>query len=117
MAALTRKQRELLDYIRLHQCEAKESPSFAEMREALGLKSKSGVHRLVTALVERGYLKRLPNRARALEVVADPHLPDYVSTLSIMPTSDLAAEARRRGLSLGKLHRTEGGVKFQEIAA
>ncbi len=65
---LTKKQRELLLLINDRMQSGKIAPSFDEMREALGLKSKSGIHRLITALVERGYLERLPNRARALEV-------------------------------------------------
>jgi repressor LexA len=66
---LTRKQHELLTYIqdRLHDTGV--SPSFEEMKEALALKSKSGVHRLISALEERGFIRRLPNRARALEVL------------------------------------------------
>ncbi len=65
---LTKKQRELLLFIhdRMHLGDI--APSFEEMKEALDLKSKSGIHRLITSLVERGYLERLPNRARALEV-------------------------------------------------
>ncbi len=65
---LTKKQRELLLLINDRMQAGEIAPSFDEMREALGLKSKSGIHRLITALVERGYLERLPNRARALEV-------------------------------------------------
>ncbi len=65
---LTRKQRELLLLIHNHMKDGDIAPSFDEMREELGLKSKSGIHRLITALVERGYLERLPHRARALEV-------------------------------------------------
>ena len=69
---LTRKQHELLIYIH-EQLEASGvSPSFEEMKEALNLKSKSGIHRLISALEERGFLHRLPNRARALEVVKLP---------------------------------------------
>ena len=69
---LTRKQHELLLYIH-EQLEAGGiSPSFEEMKEALNLKSKSGIHRLISALEERGFLRRLPNRARALEVVKMP---------------------------------------------
>jgi len=67
---LTRKQNELLNYIELVIATDGTSPSFEEMKAALGLKSKSGVHRLVTALVERGFICRLTNRARELEVVA-----------------------------------------------
>ncbi len=66
---LTVKQRELLMFIDGRLKESGVSPSFDEMREALELKSKSGVHRLISALEERGFIRRLPNRARALEVV------------------------------------------------
>ncbi|MBX9728424.1 MAG: transcriptional repressor LexA, partial [Sphingopyxis sp.] len=69
---LTRKQHELICFIEDRLAETGISPSFEEMKEALGLKSKSGVHRLISALEERGFLKRLPNRARALEVVRNP---------------------------------------------
>jgi repressor LexA len=69
---LTAKQRELLIFIRDRLDENGISPSFDEMREALDLKSKSGVHRLISALEERGFIRRLPNRARALEVVKVP---------------------------------------------
>lgn len=65
---LTRKQRDLLLFIHERMSSGDVAPSFEEMKEALGLKSKSGVHRLISALVERGYLERLPHRARALEV-------------------------------------------------
>lgn len=70
---LTRKQHELLHYIQGRLGETGVSPSFEEMKEALDLKSKSGVHRLISALEERGFIRRLPNRARALEVI---RLPD-----------------------------------------
>lgn len=69
---LTRKQHELLCYINDRLGEGGVSPSFEEMKEALDLKSKSGVHRLISALEERGFIRRLPNRARALEVVKMP---------------------------------------------
>lgn len=65
---LTKKQRELLILIHNRMKKGEIAPSFDEMRVELGLKSKSGIHRLITALVERGYLERLPNRARALEI-------------------------------------------------
>lgn len=66
---LTRKQHELLRFIQVRLEESGISPSFEEMKEALDLKSKSGVHRLISALEERGFIRRLPNRARALEVL------------------------------------------------
>ncbi len=69
---LTRKQHELLFYIHDRLVEEGVSPSFEEMKDALGLKSKSGVHRLISALEERDFIRRLPNRARALEVIKMP---------------------------------------------
>jgi len=69
---LTRKQHELLMFIHERIKESGVSPSFDEMKEALDLASKSGIHRLITALEERGFLRRLPHRARALEVIKMP---------------------------------------------
>jgi repressor LexA len=69
---LTRKQHELLMFIHERLKETGVSPSFDEMKDALDLASKSGIHRLITALEERGFLRRLPHRARALEVVKLP---------------------------------------------
>lgn len=69
---LTAKQHELLNFINDRLSQTGVSPSFDEMREALDLKSKSGVHRLISALEERQFIRRLPNRARALEVVRMP---------------------------------------------
>jgi repressor LexA len=73
---LTRKQHELVCFIDDRLNETGVSPSFEEMKEALDLKSKSGVHRLISALEERGFIRRLPNRARALEVVKMPERGD-----------------------------------------
>lgn len=73
---LTSKQKELLLFIHSRIKETGVSPSFDEMKEALDLASKSGIHRLITALEERGFLRRLPHRARALEVLK---LPDSVT--------------------------------------
>lgn len=86
---LTKKQKELLLFIHERMQEGEIAPSFDEMREALGLKSKSGIHRLITGLVERGYLERLPNRARALEV---KRLPEG-SVGNSTPSSSLAQTA------------------------
>lgn len=91
---LTAKQHELLMFIHRRLQETGVSPSFEEMKEALDLKSKSGVHRLIGALEERQFLRRLPNRARALEVVRlpgearEPERPASVIDIS-------AARARR----------------------
>ena len=73
---LTQKQYDLLKFIHERLKEAGVPPSFEEMKEALDLRSKSGIHRLITALEERGFIRRLPNRARALEVV---RLPETVA--------------------------------------
>ncbi|HEY7991560.1 MAG TPA: transcriptional repressor LexA [Stellaceae bacterium] len=69
---LTRKQYELLSFINQRLAEGGVSPSFEEMKQALGLRSKSGIHRLISGLQERGFIKRLPHRARALEVIKLP---------------------------------------------
>jgi len=84
---LTRKQHELLLYIDARLSETGISPSFEEMKEALDLKSKSGVHRLISALVERGFIRRLPNRARALEVLKMPEAKGAAGTAKtpVMP--------------------------------
>jgi repressor LexA len=84
---LTRKQHELLTFIDKHLRETGFSPSFEEMKEALQLKSKSGIHRLISALEERGFLKRRHHRARALEVTrvpddSTPRLPEPASNFS-----------------------------------
>jgi repressor LexA len=73
---LTRKQFELLRFIHERLKESGVPPSFDEMKDALDLRSKSGIHRLITALEERGFIRRLPNRARAIEVIK---LPEPVS--------------------------------------
>lgn len=87
---LTAKQRELLMFIRGRLDESGISPSFDEMREALDLKSKSGVHRLISALEERGFIRRLPNRARALEVLK---VPDAAGAGAAAPTAPQLRQA------------------------
>jgi len=92
---LTRKQYELLIYIDSYLKRTGYSPSFEEMKEALSLKSKSGIHRLISALEERGYLGRRHHRARALEVL---RLPDNMAP---MLESSLAAgilRARKKSI-------------------
>jgi repressor LexA len=87
---LTRKQHELLLFINERLKEGGVSPSFDEMKEALGLKSKSGIHRLITGLEERGFIRRLAHRARALEVV---RLPERMEATA-EPAAPLDAEPR-----------------------
>ena len=88
---LTAKQRELLLFIDERLKNGGISPSFDEMREALDLKSKSGVHRLISALEERGFIRRLPNRARALEVVKVPDAAPSASVTPIRPAAPAPA--------------------------
>ena len=85
---LTRKQHELLCFIHDRLAETGVSPSFEEMKEALELKSKSGVHRLISALEERHFIRRLPNRARALEVL---RMPDSAGRAVAAPNPEPAA--------------------------
>jgi repressor LexA len=84
---LTRKQHELICFINDRLAETGVSPSFEEMKEALDLKSKSGVHRLISALEERGFLRRLPNRARALEVVKMPERAEKLGSAVPKPNN------------------------------
>lgn len=91
---LTRKQHELLTFIDRHLKATGFSPSFEEMKEALELKSKSGIHRLISALEERGFLRRRHHRARALEVV---RLPDMATPQGM--AEPVAAQAEAAGLA------------------
>lgn len=86
---LTQKQRDLLILIHSRMSKGDLAPSFDEMRDLLGLKSKSGIHRLITGLVERGYLARLPHRARALEVIKLPegYTPSTAADVAVAPRS------------------------------
>ncbi|HLZ02487.1 MAG TPA: transcriptional repressor LexA [Bradyrhizobium sp.] len=83
---LTRKQYELLRFINERLKEAGVPPSFDEMKDALDLRSKSGIHRLITALEERGFIRRLPNRARAIEVIKLPELSPGGSRRGFTPS-------------------------------
>ena len=90
---LTKKQLELLRFI--HDRTAAEGipPSFDEMKDALSLASKSGIHRLITALEERGYIRRLANRARALEIV---RMPDFAGEDAKRPVLNLVKGGKER---------------------
>jgi repressor LexA len=88
---LTAKQHELLRFIQRKLEETGISPSFEEMKDALDLKSKSGVHRLISALEERGFLHRLPNRARALEVLRQPE--NVTAAARAVPANDVSASS------------------------
>ncbi len=88
---LTRKQHELICFIADRLAETGVSPSFEEMKEALDLKSKSGVHRLISALEEREFIRRLPNRARALEVLRMPERGEAKKPATSRNTAPVAA--------------------------
>lgn len=91
---LTRKQHELICFINDRLADTGVSPSFEEMKEALDLKSKSGVHRLISALEERQFIRRLPNRARALEVLRMPDRPENVRAAKASTPSSIPANVR-----------------------
>lgn len=127
---LTRKQHELLRFIHERLRETGIPPSFDEMKDALDLKSKSGIHRLITALEERGFIRRLPNRARALEVL---RLPETVGgaaaqrrfTPSVVegglaakakaPAAPPHAEERSRDVSIPVMGRIAAGTPISAI--
>jgi repressor LexA len=108
---LTAKQRELLLFIDARLKENGISPSFDEMREALDLKSKSGVHRLISALEERGFIRRLPNRARALEVVK---LPESGSA-TIVPLRPAAPAAANDTIEIPLHGRIAAGTPIEAL--
>jgi repressor LexA len=95
---LTRKQYELLLFIRERLSQSGVSPSFDEMKDALGLRSKSGIHRLISGLEERGFIRRLAHRARALEVVK---LPDNAAQAAAASAAPVPAPAAAAGAGNG----------------
>ena len=118
---LTQKQKDLLMFIHQRISEKGVSPSFEEMKEALNLKSKSGIHRLITALEERGFIKRLAHRARALEIVK---LPDSVIPEGSVEGSQVVsgsfgsakgAVAQSTGASVPVMGRIAAGVPISAI--
>lgn len=109
---LTAKQRELLLFIDGRLKEDGVSPSFDEMREALDLKSKSGVHRLISALEERSFIRRLPNRARALEVLK---LPETKAPASVIPIRTAAAAPANDTLEIPLHGRIAAGTPIEAL--
>jgi len=105
---LTRKQSELLRYLNEHMQQHEVPPSFDEMRDALGLASKSGVHRLVSGLEERGYIRRLANRARAIEILKPAAAAGSVVTRSVEAASNL--------VSLPLLGRIAAGTPIEALS-
>ena len=112
---LTAKQHELLLFINRRLEDSGISPSFEEMKEALDLKSKSGVHRLISALEERGFIRRLPNRARALEVVKMPEnvANDPVAKVTTPPASQ--PEAANDVIEIPLHGRIAAGVPIEAL--
>jgi repressor LexA len=108
---LTAKQRELLLFIDNRLKENGISPSFDEMREALDLKSKSGVHRLISALEERGFIRRLPNRARALEVLKHPE----VKSATVVPLRPVAPAPANDSLEIPLHGRIAAGTPIEAL--
>jgi repressor LexA len=109
---LTAKQRELLLFIDKRLGENGISPSFDEMREALDLKSKSGVHRLISALEERGFIRRLPNRARALEVMK---LPEPRPTAEVVQLRQVAPAPANDTIELLLAGRIAAGTPIEAL--
>jgi repressor LexA len=109
---LTAKQHELLLFIDDRLKESGVSPSFDEMREALELKSKSGVHRLISALEERGFIRRLPNRARALEVLK---LPETRPSATVTPIRAVAPAAANDTMEIPLHGRIAAGTPIEAL--
>ena len=110
---LTRKQYDLLIYIQGYLDQKGLPPSFDEMRAALNLKSKSGIHRLVGALEERGFIRRLPHRARAVEIV---RLPEDILPQNRKPSEHSDLSARERAVSLPLYGKIAAGTPIEAIS-
>jgi repressor LexA len=112
---LTAKQRELLIFIDGRLKQDGVSPSFDEMREALDLKSKSGVHRLISALEERGFIRRLPNRARALEVLKIPENGEQRTSAAVTPIRPAAPAAANDTMEIPLHGRIAAGTPIEAL--
>jgi repressor LexA len=119
---LTRKQLELLDFIRIRMDAEGVPPSFDEMKEALDLKSKSGIHRLITALEERGFIRRLAHRARAIEIVKLPEAmervgfkPKVIQGDKVAPPKGAMPIAAVDAIELPVMGRIAAGVPIEAI--
>lgn len=113
---LTAKQHELICFIHDRLAETGVSPSFEEMKEALDLKSKSGVHRLISALEERQFLRRLPNRARALEVLRMPDRPGARKAARVVSTTPKPAQQPANDVIEVPLHgRIAAGMPIEAL--
>ena len=113
---LTGKQHQLLSYLIDYQAEKDITPSFDEMRAAIGLASKSGIHRLVSALEERGYIRKLPNRARAIEILRHPgNEPEAHKASTNVITADFTT-ANSATVQLPLLGRIAAGTPIEALS-
>lgn len=110
---LTRKQHELVCFINDRLAETGVSPSFEEMKDALDLKSKSGVHRLISALEERQFIRRLPNRARALEVLRMPERAEKKPVKAAKPAPAVVREPANDVVEIPLHGRIAAGVPIE----
>lgn len=106
MRGLTRRQRDLLDFIGAYMATESFAPSYQEMADGIGLRSKSGIHRLLDGLEERGLIQRLPNRARCVEILETPRTllkPIVARPLLREDTDTLIAEIEARGFHVERI--------------
>ncbi len=114
---LTIKQRELLNFLEVYDNKYKASPSFDEMREALGLASKSGIHRLISGLEERGFIRRLANRARAIKIIRNEIKLEKVSLNKQNETNVVEAEiGNTTQMEIPMLGRIAAGTPIEAIS-
>ena len=113
---LTGKQHQLLSYLIDYQADKDITPSFDEMRQAVGLASKSGIHRLVSALEERGYIRRLPNRARAIEILRHPGSPASADGPSSNVVEADFTESSSSVIALPLLGRIAAGTPIEALS-
>ena len=113
---LTGKQHQLLSYLIDYQADKDITPSFEEMRQAVGLASKSGIHRLVSALEERGYIRRLPNRARAIEILRHPGSPASADGASSNVVEADFTESSSSVVALPLLGRIAAGTPIEALS-
>ena len=113
---LTAKQRDLLNFLREYQQEHDHAPSFDEMKDAVGLKSKSGIHRLVSALEERGHIRRLANRARAIEIIDETPVAQANTKPSVDSNVVHANFGQASSLSLPLLGQIAAGTPIEALS-
>jgi repressor LexA len=113
---LTKKQRDLLLLINDHVSKGQIAPSFDEMKDAIGLKSKSGIHRLIGALEERGFIRRLPNRARAIEILKLPHGYQGQQQLKVSQTSKTSLPSNNNIVDVPLCGKIAAGTPIEAIS-